>query len=96
MGQKSLNLCDVIHRQSPIIFIVLLCLSGLNMMEGIKCDNENQPRDFSVNSKDLAASTLVGLTCWENPILDPLAVLYLDNQLFVYIVNLSDFLEPQP
>ena len=41
---------------------------------------------LSVNRKDLIALTLVGLT-WENPALDPLAVLNLDNRLTLYIKN---------
>ena len=35
-------------------------------------------REPSVNRKDLSALTLVGLT-WDNPVLDPLALLHLDN-----------------
>ena len=35
-------------------------------------------RELSENRKDLQALTLVGLT-QENPVLDPLADLYLDN-----------------
>ena len=34
-----------------------------------KCDNKNQPREHSVNRKDLQAKTLLGLN-WENPVLD--------------------------
>ena len=45
-----------------------------------KCDNKNQPREHSVNRKDLQAKTLLGLN-WENPVLDPLAVQHLDNPL---------------
>ena len=37
--------------------------------------------ELSVNRKDVQASTLVGLT-QENPALDPLAVLNLDNRLY--------------
>ena len=36
--------------------------------------------ETSVNRKDLRALTLVGPT-WDNPLLDPLAVLHLDNRL---------------
>ena len=43
-----------------------------------------QTRKLSVNRKDLQASTLVGLT-GENPTLDPLAVLHLDNRPFTCV-----------
>ena len=46
-------------------------------------------REISVNKKDLWASTLVGLTC-ENPILDPLAVQYLENQQYIMVFNNKD------
>ena len=36
----------------------------------------------SVNRKDLQALNLVGPT-WNNPVLDPLALLHPDNQLFI-------------
>ena len=45
-------------------------------------------RELSLNRKDLQASTLVGLT-QENPALDPLAVLHLDNWLYMYTLSLS-------
>ena len=48
-----------------------------------------------MNIKDVPPSTLVGLT-WENPVLDPLAVLHLDNSLYsgykvpyIGIINVS-------
>ena len=41
-------------------------------------------REISVNKKDLWALTLVGLN-WGNPVLDPLAVQHLDNQLCKYM-----------
>ena len=47
-------------------------------------------------TKDLPASTLVGLT-WKNPALDPLTVLHLNNQLdiihTVYMTNKSTLLK---
>ena len=44
------------------------------------------PKELSVNRKGLRASTLVGLI-WENPVLDPLAVLHLDNQLYFCTIS---------
>ena len=40
-------------------------------------------RELSVNRNDLQASTLVGMK-WKNPVLDPLTVQHLDNQLCIY------------
>ena len=39
-------------------------------------------REPSVNRKDLRALTLVGPTR-DNPVLDPLVVIHLDNQLYI-------------
>ena len=41
-----------------------------------------------MNRKDLQALTLVGPTR-NNPVLDPLAVLHLDNQLFMLFQSLN-------
>ena len=56
-------------------------------IELLKCDNKNLPSvayfntiELSVKRKRLTGLKLVGLT-HENPTLDPLAVLHLDNQL---------------
>ena len=48
----------------------------------IKCSLFSTLRKPSVNRKELWALTLVG-TPWDNLELDPLAVLHLDNQLYV-------------
>ena len=39
-------------------------------------------KELSVNRNDLQAATLVGQN-WENPVLDPLAVQQLNNQLYI-------------
>ena len=41
-----------------------------------------------MNRKDLQALSLVGST-WKNPVLDPLAVLHLNNRLFINRNSLS-------
>ena len=45
-------------------------------------------RELSVNRKVLQALTLVGPTR-ENPVPDPLAVLHLDNQLYIFEHSLN-------
>ena len=47
--------------------------------------------NFSVNSKDLQAVTLVGPTM-ENPVYDPLAVQHLDNRLCIKLTYLSVYI----
>ena len=44
-------------------------------------------KDFLVNRKDFQALTLVGTTR-NNPILDPLAVIHLDNLPYIYNILL--------
>ena len=53
-------------------------------------------RELSVNRKDLRALTLVGPTR-NNRILDPLAVLHLDNRLYIMNSNLKkSFIKNMP
>ena len=51
-------------------------------LKSTKCSLFSNTRELSVNRKDLQASTLVELTR-EDPALDPLVVLQLDNQHYI-------------
>ena len=72
-----------------VIFVILSQPVTILVTDLTNPDNFDQRSSHSQlfdNRKDLQASTLVGLTR-ENPVLDPLAVVHLDNQL--YILNSS-------
>ena len=89
-GLTTANMTTFTVLRHPVTILVTVLTNLNNLTNDLKCDNKIKQAYFiinlkgpSVNRKDLRALTLVGPTR-NNQVLEPLAVLHLDNQLYIW------------